>query len=79
MDIVTAIKVELVRKSMKMSQLADRLGISRQTFSKKMNGHVGFTIDEVCQIAANFGMTPVELLSNAEEENEKARSGNCGQ
>lgn len=68
MDIVTAIKVELTRKNMKMFQLADLLGISRQALSKRVNGRVEFTLSEVCKVASALDMSTSELLSNAEAE-----------
>lgn len=79
MDLVTAIKVELARKNMRMFQLADLLGLSRVSLSKKMNGHTEFTVGELYNLADTFGMSASELLSNAENEKEKARSSNCGQ
>ncbi|RRD61391.1 helix-turn-helix transcriptional regulator [Leucobacter sp. OH1287] len=57
MDLVTAIKVELARKNMRMFQLADLLGLSRVSLSKKMNGHTEFTVGELYNLADTFGMS----------------------
>lgn len=44
--------------------LSDMLNISRQTASKKLNGEVSFSQDELCLLTLKLGLTGEELKEN---------------
>lgn len=41
---------------------ADKAGIARTTFTRKLNGGTDYTISEVARIARALGVSPSELL-----------------
>ena len=60
------IRAEAARHRLPLAFLADKAGVSRQTFSRKINGQISFRLREVNGVANYFGLTASELLARAE-------------
>lgn len=52
------LKVEMIRNDENGDDLANGLGISRQTLSRKMNNKADFTQKEISAIKARYSLTP---------------------
>lgn len=64
---VTAeIRAELARRGLTAYALANAIGMSKQTMSRRMTGATPFDLAEVEAIANFLGLTPTELLVRAE-------------
>lgn len=60
------IRAEAARHRLPLAFLAAKAGVSRQTFSRKINGQMSFRLKEVDGVANYFGLTASELLARAE-------------
>lgn len=62
------LKAEIVRKGFSISSLAEAVGITQPSLSKKLNGSTKFTLDEVFAIKAALksDMPIEELFARAE-------------
>lgn len=63
---------EIVREAMadrgfSIAEVASRIGIGRQTFSRKLNGHVDFSASEIMSLGEVVGVPAWELVHRAEE------------
>lgn len=67
LSLQTELKVEMVRKEYDIGTLAKDAGMSRQTLSKKLNGHVEFTYGEIGQLARALNVPLSELIRRAEQ------------
>lgn len=57
------LRAELVRQGIKMADFADRIGMSSQCFSKRMNGKQSFTYAECLKVKEALGVDiPLEIL-----------------
>ena len=57
------LRAELVRQGIKMGEFAERIGMSTQCFSMRMNGKREFTYNECCKIKSTLGVDiPLEIL-----------------
>jgi transcriptional regulator with XRE-family HTH domain len=54
------------RYNMSQTQLGAVIGVTQSQMSKRLKGGVPFTLDEVETLASYFGMTPMQLLGEAE-------------
>lgn len=54
------------RYSLSQTELGKVIGVTQSQMSKRLKGHVPFTLDEIEAFAAFFSMTPLELLGYAE-------------
>ncbi|AMS03532.1 helix-turn-helix DNA binding protein [Gordonia phage Guacamole] len=59
------VRAELARRQVAAQQLAEGIGLSRVTLSRRLNGHAPWTIDEIAA-TAEFLNVPVESLIGAE-------------
>lgn len=62
MSIEKEIRAEMIRRDITTIDLANQIKMPRQTLSRKLNGHVEFTITEIGDIAKVFGLEDWELL-----------------
>lgn len=60
------IRAEAARHRLPLAFLAAKAGVSRQTFSRKINGQMSFRLKEVNGVANYFGLTASELIARAE-------------
>lgn len=51
------LRVEMLRNNFTTETLADAIGISRASFSKKLNGHVDFSRMEVMNISSILNLS----------------------
>lgn len=65
-------KIRLDRK-LTQQQLADRIAVSKMTVSDLERGKINLHLDYMRRIAAVFGVTPVDLL-NDDDQNEFLRA-----
>ena len=68
---------EIVREAMadrgfSIAEVASRIGIGRQTFSRKLNGHVDFSASEITSLGEVVGVPEWELLYRARARAEEA-------
>ena len=57
-----AVRSNLARTPITITQAAWALGISRSTLSRKVNGHTPFKAEEIRTLAGLMGIQPAELL-----------------
>ena len=62
-----AVRSNLARTYITITEAADELGISRSTLSRKVNGHTPFKTDEIRILAGLMGIHPAELLGPDQE------------
>lgn len=65
--ITTAIREKIAAHSLSTTIVAKRLGIGRQTFSRKINGHVDFSLSELTRLAEILGTTVADLMQRADQ------------
>lgn len=65
--ITTAIREKIAAHSLSTAIVAKRLGIGRQTFSRKLNGHVDFSLSELTRLAEILGTTVADLMCRADQ------------
>jgi transcriptional regulator with XRE-family HTH domain len=61
-DVAANVRAELARRRIRQIDVAERLGVSRQNVSQRLNGSVDFRVGELIAIADLLGITVVELL-----------------
>lgn len=61
----TAIRERIVERGLTQAAAARALGIGRQTFSRKLNGHNDFSVSELTRLADFLGTTIVDLMQRA--------------
>lgn len=66
MQLTEEIKAELDRQGISQIALAERIGLSRQGLSKKLNNHTDFTYSEVSRVAEALGLTHADLVARTE-------------
>ena len=57
-----AVRSNLARTPITITQAAWAIGISRSTLSRKVNGHTPFKAEEIRTLANLMGIQPAELL-----------------
>ena len=62
-----AVRSNLARTPITITQAAWALGISRSTLSRKVNGHTPFKAEEIRTLANLIGIQPAELLGPDQE------------
>ena len=65
--ITTAIREKIAACGLSTVIVAKRLGIGRQTFSRKLNGHVDFSLSELTRLAEILGTTVADLMCRADQ------------
>lgn len=58
---IPKLRGKIVENEMSISDLAEKIGISKSTLYQKINGNVSFTIDEVILIAKMLDLTKDEF------------------
>jgi transcriptional regulator with XRE-family HTH domain len=62
------VRAEMARQHLKQSWLADQLGCSQQTLSRRLCGYVSFDIPEVARIAELLGVSLSDLFTQQNKE-----------
>jgi len=65
----------MFRQRVTQSDLADALGVSQATVSRKLHGTVAMTVDELAIIAGALGVDVVELLGGPAPRHVAAAAG----
>lgn len=65
--LTTAIRERMAEKGLTQAVVARALGIGRQAFSRKINGHNDFSVSEMTRLAQILGTTVVDLTLRAEQ------------
>lgn len=63
----TAIRERITEKGLTQAAAARALGIGRQTFSRKLNGHNDFSVSELKRLAEILCTTVVDLIQRADQ------------
>lgn len=63
--VAAAVRAEMARYGIPQTKVAELLGITQQSVSRKRAGKTPYTLDELELLAPLFGMTPDELLRGA--------------
>lgn len=58
------VRVEAVRRDLKQQDLADRLGLSQASVSRKLAGRTTFTVEELVDLAEWFAV-PIQRFFDA--------------
>lgn len=61
----TVIREAAAEKGLTQANIARKLGIGRQTFSRKLNGHNDFSVSEMVRLAEVLGTTVIDLMQRA--------------
>ncbi len=59
------VRAAMGRQRRTQSQLAQHLGVSQVTVSRRLSGEVSFTVDELERVAAFLSVPLAELLTDA--------------
>ena len=65
--IASAIREQIAAHGLSITIVAKRLGIGRQTLSRKLNGHVEFSLSELTRLAEVLGTTVADLMCRADQ------------
>lgn len=65
--ITTAIREKITAHGLSQAETAQALGIGRQTFSRKLNGHVDFSLSELTRLAEVLNTTVADLMQRADQ------------
>ncbi len=65
--LTTAIRERVADHGLTQAQAARALGIGRQTFSRKLNGHGDFSVSELTRLAEILGTTVADLMRRADQ------------
>jgi transcriptional regulator with XRE-family HTH domain len=57
-DISTAVRVLVAERNKKKKEVAAAIGISGSLFSHKIRGDISFSVDELFNLCAYFGISP---------------------
>lgn len=58
------VRAELARAKISQAKLASEINFTQQAISRRLSGHVSFTIDELDSIAAVLGISLITLLGD---------------
>lgn len=58
------VRAELARRRITQSEVAERLGVSRQNIAQRLNGSVDFRVGELLAIADLLGIPAANFLSD---------------
>lgn len=64
-DVAAVVRAELARKQIPQSRLAEALGLSAATVSRRMGGTAPFELDELPVVAGLLGVTVIDLVKDA--------------
>ena len=64
--LTTAIRERVADHGLTQASTARALGIGRQTFSRKLNGHADFSVSELTRLAEILGTTVADLMRRAD-------------
>lgn len=67
LDMAAELRAERARKGMTLDDLADALGTTKDTVSRKTRGTTPLTWEDVERFAAALGTTPSALVLDAEK------------
>lgn len=56
------VRAELARRRIRQTEVAEKLGVSRQNVAQRLNGTVDFRVSELAVIADMCGITLAELV-----------------
>ena len=65
--ITTVIREKIAAHGLSQAETAQALGIGRQTFSRKLNGHVDFSLSELTRLADVLNTTTAALMLRADQ------------
>ena len=65
--LTTAIRERVAENGLTQAAAARALGIGRQTFSRKLNGHGDFSVSELTRLAELLGTTVADLMQCADQ------------
>ena len=65
--LTTAIRERVAENGLTQATASRALGIGRQTFSRKLNGHGDFSVSELTRLAAILGTTVADLMKRADQ------------
>lgn len=65
--LTTAIRERAADHGLTQAAAARALGIGRQTFSRKLNGHGDFSVSELTRLAEILGTTVADLMQRADQ------------
>lgn len=61
-DVAANVRAELARRRITQTDVAQRLGVSRQNVAQRLNGSVDFRVGELISIANMLGITIGDLV-----------------
>jgi transcriptional regulator with XRE-family HTH domain len=62
--VAAEIRAEMARQQMSQDQLADRIGMSQSTLSRRLTGSLPFDTTELAKVAEALGVVVTALLPN---------------
>ena len=63
--VAESVRVEAARRNLPQSKLAEVLGTSQQSISRRLSGKKPFDVEEIYRLANTFGMAVAALLPDA--------------
>jgi transcriptional regulator with XRE-family HTH domain len=62
--VAAQVRAKLAEENRRRGDVARIIGASRSAASRKVNGHVPFTIEDLIAIAGDLGLHPAEFFTN---------------
>lgn len=63
--ITAAVRAEMARAGITQMEMSRRIPMTQQAISRRLSGHVSFTVDELAMIADYLGVPLSTLISDA--------------
>lgn len=64
--VASEIRACMARAGVTQGELAEAIGLSRQSLASRLHGKTAFDVVDLCRVAAHFGLSVSELLGRAE-------------
>lgn len=61
--VASTIRAEMARRRVDQGAVAQRLGVSRPSVSRRLSGAVDLTVSELVEVADLLGVSPAALIS----------------
>lgn len=75
MSISQTVKTILAENNKSVSDIAPQIGVTRQTFSRKINGHSHFSYNELSNLSTILGVPLVEIIARTEAADRSQKAG----
>ena len=76
--VAAEVRANMARVRMTQTELAEILGLTQSTVSKRLLGKIAFSVDELDTVAAAFGVHPAVLMGGVAQPNDNGPGTRAG-